>query len=256
MDDRDFRRGNDSDRAALRPPGRAAPRRETDGISRFAATIGVIAALALAVSACSSGGDEPDVSDDGQIEYACALADHVGADADISSWTLIGDDADEGARAVGAMASLAGGSAMYIPDGHESLAEAGKTLFEGLSTADVESMQEGLQDFTEQCADVADASDADVSAKGQVAYACALAGRVADERDAVDDWGVFGEERAWHESMSIGALFGALNGQVLADHTGLSDAGRELVSGVVRVDVDQVQTGLEDINAQCEDVDL
>ncbi len=222
---------------------------------RRATTTGLVAALAVSTSACSSGGDEPDVSDEGQIEYACALADHVGADADISSWTLIGDDADEGARVVGAMASLTGASGGYVPDGHEDLAKAGQAIFTGLTTADVESMQQGLQEFTQQCADVADSSDADVSAQGQVAYACALAGHLADEHGPIDSWGNIGQEPAWHEAASIGALFGGLNGQVLPDYPELSEAGHELVAGVSRVKADQLQTGLDEINAHCEGVE-
>src|SRR5699024_2966896 len=229
--------------------------RGTNSRARRAATTGLVAALAVVTNACSSGGDEPDVSDEGQIDYACALADHVGADADISSWTLIGDDADEGARAVGSMACLVGASAGYVPDGHEDLAKAGQAIFKGLTTADVESMQQGLQDFTQQCAEVADSSDADVSAQGQLAYACALAGHLTDEHGAFDNWGSIGQEPAWHEAASVGALFGGLNGQVLPEHPELSQAGRELVAGTSRVNAGQLQAGLEDINAHCEDVE-
>ena len=60
------------------------------------------------------------------------------------------------------------------------------------------------------------------------------------------------EDDGWHESASIAAFLGAANGQVLSDHTDHSTAGKDLMDGVSRLDMDLVQSSLDQINQSCE----
>lgn len=221
------------------------------GSVRGAITTIVLGGVALGVAGCSAG--DPDVTHAGQIAYACALAAHVAEqDPDMASWTMIGDDADPMMRAILAMGSLAGGSAGFELDEHAELSDAGRAIFEGVTRADLEAMQAGLDDFTAGCDGPSVSAEGEVSDKGQIRYGCDLAGHVVEEHGPAESWGGLGEERAWHEAMSVGAFFGAPVGQILPDYPDLSTAGKDLYTGVSTLNPEALDAGLEAVIDHCE----
>ncbi len=205
----------------------------------------------LSAAGCSSG--DPDVTHDGQIAYACALAAHVAEDdPDVASWTMIGDDAEPLMRATVAMGSLAGGSVAFELDEHAELSDAGKAIFEGVSRADLEAVQAGLDDFTAGCDNLSVSAEGEMSDEGQIRFGCDLAAHVVEEHGSAESWGSLGEEHAWHEVMSVGALFGAPIGQELADYPDISAAGRDLYRAVSTLDTEALDGGLEAVVDHCE----
>lgn len=212
-----------------------------------------LTALMLVTSACSSD-SEPDVSHAGQIEYACALVSHVAEDAEIEAWTIIGPDTDAGARELATASSLVGASAAFDIPEHEGLSEAGREFYQALTRADPELMEQGLQKMTDECADVSPSSDIDVTEEGQIQYACALADHVTEEHGALETWGGIGADRGWHEAASVGAFFGAANGQVWSEHVDLSDAGGDVLGGFVRMDTAAIESGLQEITGACDEL--
>lgn len=217
-----------------------------------AITAVVLGGVALSAAGCSAS--DPDVTHDGQVAYACALAAHVAdGDPDIASWTMIGDDADPLARATVAMGSLAGGSLGFVLDEHAELSDAGKSVVEGVALVDPEAMQTGLDDFASACDGLSVSAEGDVSDEGQVRYGCDLAVHVVEEHGSAESWeSPLGEEPAWHETMSVGALFGAPLGQTLPAHPDLSAAGVELYKGVSTLDTEALDGGLEAVVDECE----
>ena len=213
----------------------------------------VLGGVVLSVTGCSSG--DPDVTHDGQVAYACALAAHVAEqDPDMATWTMIGDDADPLVREILAMGSLAGGSAAFELDGKAELSEAGGAAFQGVSRVDFDAMQTGLDDFGTACESLSVSAEGDVSDEGQIRFGCDLAAHVIEEHGAAETWGSLGEETAWHETMSVGSLFGGPVGQLLADHPDLSAAGQELVTGVMTVNPETLDGGLEAVVDHCDGV--
>src|SRR5690625_3754369 len=99
-----------------------ARRRRTNLIShtrKFATATILAAAATLTLSACGNSG--PDVSAEGQIDYACALIDDVKENQPSveGDWSLrIGDQTDPAMLKVMAAASLAGGGTGGRCGGH------------------------------------------------------------------------------------------------------------------------------------------
>lgn len=211
----------------------------------------MLGGVVLSAAGCNSG--DPDVTHDGQVAYACALAAHVAEqDPDMASWTMIGDDADPMVREILAMGSLAGGSAGFELDEHAELSDAGKAIFVGVSRIDIEAMQAGLDDFTAACDSLSVSAEGEVSDEGQIRFGCDLAAHVVEEHGSAESWASLGEEPAWHEAMSVGALFGAPIGQVLADYPDLSAAGQDLYTGVSTLNAEALDDGLEAVVDHCE----
>src|SRR5690625_7778591 len=73
----------------------------------------------------------PDVSQAGQVEYACALARHVQDEhGDADSWgEHVGDDADPAMRETASVASLLGVSGGFVLVDHAVLYELGRYWF-------------------------------------------------------------------------------------------------------------------------------
>lgn len=215
-----------------------------------------LATLALVVSGCS-GDPEPEVSHEGQVEFACALASHVLEETqgtELEELVFIGDDADPRVREVAAAGSLVGAAGGFVLADQEELSEAGRELFNGVNRIDVEAIVEGLERMDQVCAEVSEDSDPDVTEEGQIRYACALAEHVSEEHGAAESWGGLQEEHAWHEVASVAALFGGVNGQVLSEYPELSEASADVIQGVSTLNLEQLQSGLDDITEGCAEV--
>lgn len=166
---------------------------------------------------------------------------------------MIGDEADPMVREILAMGSLAGGSAGFELSEHAELSEAGRAVFEGVSVINFDTMQAGLDDFDAACESLSVSAEGDVSDEGQIRFGCDLAAHVIEEHGSAEGWdSPLGEEPAWHEAMSVGALFGAPVGQVLADYPDLSAAGRGLYTGVSTLNPEALDGGLEAVGEHCE----
>ncbi len=213
----------------------------------------VLGGVVLSSPGCSAS--EPDVTHDGQIAYACALAAHVAEqDPDMASWTMIGDDAEPMMREILAMGSLAGGSAAFELDEHAELSDAGKAIFQGVSRVNPEAMQAGLDDFTAGCDSLSVSAEGDVSDEGQIRYGCDLAAHVVEEHGSAESWGGLGQERAWHEALSVGAFFGGPVGQTLPDYPDLSTAAKDLYTGVSALNTEALDGGLDAVVEHCEEL--
>lgn len=220
-----------------------------------AALIGVLGACGGSDDWGDSQGSSqaPDVSEEGQVEYACALGHHVQDEhGDVDSWgEPIGDDADPAMRETASVASLLGGSGGFVLRDHEDLSELGQDLFKGVITIDNDKINDSLDEIVSACQDDDLSASADVSHSAQIDYACALAAYVVDEHGGSETWDGIGEERAWHEAGSVAALVGAMNGQILSDHKELSQAGKGIFQGVSRIETDELDASLDDFTSAC-----
>ncbi|MFV0534257.1 MAG: hypothetical protein ACK5MR_11455 [Cumulibacter sp.] len=223
-----------------------------------------IVALLAALVGCDSARDdrpaeeetrsapsaESDVSPTGQVAYACALVQ--GIEGDPSMWsTFVGQDADEGVLELSAAASLLGGSAAYTLADFPDLSAHAAGVFQSLMTADQDLMAAEFAGLVTSCEDAPSADDADITAAGRMAYACGLADYELDEHGDVGTWGGIGEEPAWHEAASVGALVGAMIGYP-GDDPRTKD-GIAIVGAVSQMNFTALQESLDAFVADCED---
>lgn len=97
----------------------------------------------------------------------------------------------------------------------------------------------------------------DVSAEGQVSYACALVERVGDEYGGPADWETIVGDAADPGSVaasSAAALLGGLQGGSLAEHPELTEAAADMVSGISRASGEQIEAGIVAMQSACADV--
>jgi|SRR5690625_2266584 len=97
-------------------------------------------------------------------------------------------------------------------------------------------------------------SGADVSAEGQINYACALIEDVTDQRASVADWELrIGDETDPAMISAIGAA--ALTGGMTAGGADVSEAmqgaGRDIFSGISRLDAEILQEGVDVFAKEC-----
>lgn len=200
----------------------------------------------------SPGGGADARSVEGQVAYACALAEHVRAErGEPATWTtFVGDRADPGAVEAAAVGSLLGGSAAYTLEDHADLSEAGGDVFQAVSRVDPAALETALGEVEEGCVDV-DTGSPDVSEEGRVGFACDLAKAVVDEHGDWDTWGGLGEDPVWHQVASIGALVGGANGYAVPGSEELSDRGKDLISGISRADGEAIDQALDGFVDAC-----
>lgn len=218
---------------------------------RFSAAGALLGVLTLgALAGCAApGGTGADVTDDGQVAYACALADEAGSP---EQWTSgVGDDADPEAIAASSSAALLGGVNGVAVESQPALSEAAAAYVRGLSTLDLEELEASLDDLRSACADAGIEPSGDPSSDGQRAYACDLAVAVLDEHGDVETWGSPIEDPAWRESSAVAALGGGLTGTQLADAETLSASAQQIQRGLQTQDLELVQTALDGLSADC-----
>lgn len=223
---------------------------------RRATAAGALLLGALSLAAC--GGDEdaePDVSLEGQVRYACALATNAEeAHGDPMEWDIaIGEDANPGWSQVASASSLLGGTTGFELAEYPQLSEAATGVVRAVSTIDIEQLSSSLGDIVTECENVPDGPDSDVSREGQTAYACALAGYIIEEHGDIDTWGGIGDEPAWHQTATVGALMGGMNAYVVDGEEELSEAGQRAIESVSRMDTEMMQESLATIAAGCDD---
>ena len=196
----------------------------------------------------------PDVSPEGQISFACALASHVSEErGDVAEWgSFIGEDANPGVSELAAAASLVGAVAGYTLPDHPELSESGTLVIQGIMRVDEAAIADGLDQMISACDGADTGGQADVSQEGQGAYACALAEYVIAEHGESSTWGTLGEEPAWHLAGSVGALFGGANAYVLPEYESQAESGNNLVSGVGRLDGETIDAELAAVVAECD----
>jgi len=197
-------------------------------------------------------GAGPDVSPDGQVQYACSLAKHVKEErGDPAEWkSMFGPDADPGASEAAAVSSLLGGTAAYeLPD-HPELSAAASDLTAAVTRLDLELLSSSLEKIVTGCAEVPDAP-ADVSEAGQAGFACRLADAVIAEHGPAETWDGLGKEPAWHQAASVGALVGGMNGYEVPGSEKLSETGRRVDAAVARVDTGELDDALKAFTAAC-----
>lgn len=239
------------------------------------AMVGAAAAsVAITIAGCpASGGepqaseteqtassDAPDISTDGRIDYACALAQDVKADDHpFTAKTLgIGDDADaEEFEASGAAGLLGAASGTHLP-GHEKLSDAAANVYTGMTTVDLKKLNGGIAELDQHCTDRdLPKGDPDVSDKGRVAYACALAKDLKAHDDPVSSWTFEPGDHAdpaQHKAAGAAGLLGAMVGGTVPGHAKLSDAGRVIYEGLTQINVKRVQQGIDDLARGCRQV--
>lgn len=132
--------------------------------------------------------------------------------------------------------------------------DIGERLMEGISRVDLDALHAGLEAIQEACDGVGGISQADVSHDGQLEFACTLAGRIADVHGDAASWVGDDDTTAWDEAVSVSALTGAMNGQLLTGHEALSEAGRNLLSAMNRLDAEHIDEGLEEFQQACSDL--
>lgn len=112
-------------------------------------------ALDDVIAACenvSESGD-PDVSDSGQITYACAIANHIDEEhGTVDTWGDIGEE--RAWHEAGSFASLVGAINGQVLSDHAELSELGKDVFAGVSKIEKELLQNALDDVLKRCENV------------------------------------------------------------------------------------------------------
>jgi hypothetical protein len=209
---------------------------------------GVVLAASFALVGCS-GTAEADVTTEGQVAYACALADHaLEQHGTADSWeAIIGHHTDPGARETASVGML-----VYESE-DEAFAEAGANLIDAINRVNIEGLTSGLADFQAVCDDSDISPAGDVSHAGQVDYACTLVNRVTEEYGASAEWLDEDEPAAWGEVAGAAALVGAANGQVSIDHPELSETGVDLLTTLQYNKPDDLDTSLKEFQAVCAD---
>lgn len=232
---------------------RRADGARTPSTRRRAGTTVLAVLVTGALAACSSDGEDLDTTPGGQVAYACALAEQIGDEHPApEDWgTAIGADAEPGAVAASALAALLGGATGFAHPDHPELAEPAVGIVRSVQRMDLDGIEDGLADVRAACVDVDGTAPEDLGQAGQVAYACALARSVTDERGEVSTWGGILEDPAWTETMAAAALVGAFTGGPVPGAEAVGDALADVVTGVSRADAEQVQSGLEDLVGSC-----
>ncbi len=217
------------------------------------ATVGAGASLlaVVALAGCAApAGTGVDVTGDGQVAYACALADEAGSPA---QWTsAVGDDADSEAIAASSSAALLGGVYGVALEGQPALSEAAAAYVRGLTRLDLEELERSLDDLRSACADAGLEPAGDPSSDGQRAYACGLAAALLDEHGDVETWGSPLEDPAWRESSAVAALGGGLSGTRIAGAENFSSSAQQIQRGTQTQDAELVQGALDSVIADCQ----
>lgn len=221
----------------------------TNAPKRLIITVGLAVSTALLAS-CGSAVGSTDASEEGQLAYACGLANHVESEHGApDSWKgFIGDGADPAAREAGAVGALAMGS------DDETFKDAGELLVDGISRADTEGLSSGLEHMRQACDGVEGVEQVDVSHEAQLDYACSLADHIGEEHGEAASWINDDDFAVLSEAMGAAALTGAMNGQTLAGHQELSEAGRDLLTAVSRANADYTDEHLQAFQAACTDL--
>lgn len=96
---------------------------------------------------------QPDISPDGQIDYACALAADATKSGPVRDWfTGVGDDVDPAIHELAGAAGLSGAMTASELAGHQPLSDAGTDIFQGITILDPEQVQQGLDAMVDSCA--------------------------------------------------------------------------------------------------------
>lgn len=219
-------------------------------LKRLSVTVAFATSAVLLASCSSNSVTEVDVSAEGQTAYACALAEHVHTEHGApESWAnFIGDETGPGAREVSSVGALTMGAE------NDGFSDIGEQLIEGTNRVDIEALSVGLDAMQDACDRVEGIVHADVSHDGQLEYACALARRITEMHGDAASWVSDADATAWSSAVSVSALTGAMNGQRLAGHEALSDAGRNLLSALNRLDAEHANEGLEEFQSACSDL--
>ncbi|WP_119697938.1 hypothetical protein [Microbacterium halotolerans] len=230
---------------------------------------GVVVAAALVfagglLTACgpsplsAPGGSSPDVTPDGQVAYACGLAgsaaEQLQSAADWEDLRMIGEDTEDVAIELGAIGGLLGAMGAYQLADHAVMSEASVEILKGVASHNIDAMPGALATIEAECeaASVVPLADAQLTPERRISYACALAAYVIDEHGDANEWGSFGEEPAFHEAGSVGALLGGMNGHVMKEAPDVSEAGGDVVTSVSRMDMAGLNDGLEAVVSGCE----
>ncbi|WP_153394557.1 hypothetical protein [Ornithinicoccus halotolerans] len=95
-------------------------------------------------------------------------------------------------------------------------------------------------------------SGPDISAAGQVSYACALAEKVREGHQTEADWGPVGEDRAWNELHAIPGLLGVAAPQGDGENP-FEDVGWLAPRGIGEGDWEEVHASLDATIERCGD---
>lgn len=200
-----------------------------------------------------------DVSAEGRVAYACALA--IDADSygpvDVGTWNItVGDQAGTPWRALVAIPGLLDVKVGASPHSYPELKDPATTIEMGIQLMNTDLMQSGLDELVGWCRDHVDhPSLPDISAAGRVAYACALAvdansyGRIDIAR-----WDIaVGDEAGtpWRELTAIPDLLGA---SISAPPPGYEDIANIMSAAPSALDLnswDTIQQALDQLVAHC-----
>ncbi len=99
---------------------------------------------------------------------------------------------------------------------------------------------------------LAGSSEQDLSAAGQVSYACGLVEKVREDHTTAEDWGDPFEDPAYSDVSAIATLFGGFVVPPGADAETFPDLGRKILYSVSRLEADEMNSVLELAHAECQ----
>lgn len=92
----------------------------------------------------------------------------------------------------------------------------------------------------------------DVTASGQISYACAIVEKVRDDHRNEDDWGGFGEDEAYNDAGAISSLLGAFVPLVDPEEGTYPPLGGDIMQALQNGGLDDLNAALKAIQNECE----
>lgn len=222
----------------------------------FTRTTSVLLATALLLGACSNS--NADVSPQGQVAYACALAKDIKEtfDANPNWWDDVSrPEVDAMLASVTGFGALLGGVTGGGAEISQEMQDDVFTVVMGVSQLNESRIHESVDAVVEACDKADDIKPSgDVSAEGQIDYACALATDIKDADGPASRWELkIGADTspALVKAISAAALVGGATDGTAAALEAMSDAGRTLFEGTSRMNIEMLQEGIDDLNAAC-----
>lgn len=220
---------------------------------RLISAMAVLSTVGL-FAGCSEAAANHDVTEQGRLAFGCTLAEHIDQEhGDPQSWSMyIGDNADPGVREIATVGNIFVAASTTGAVDRDHVGVQAQNLLESVSRIDTEMMGSGLEEIQTACADLDVGEYPDVSHEGQLDYACDLTAHLDQEYGSANQWSDALDGPVVNLALAAASLTGAYNGQRLAEAPELSEASRDLVHSINRVDAEMTDEAMAKFRSECE----
>src|SRR5690625_1182800 len=206
------------------------------------------------LAGCTDAAANHDVSEQGRLAFGCTLAEHIDQEhGDPQSWSMyIGDNADPGVREIATVGNIFVAASTTGAVDRDHVGVQAQNLLESVSRIDTEMMGSGLEEIQAACAGLDVGEYPDVSHEGQLDYACDLTAHLDHEYGSANQWPDALDGPVVNLELAAASLTGAYNVQQLAEEPELSEASRDLVHSIKRVDAEMTEEAMAKFRSECE----